>query len=66
MVRTEQHKYAVDAQGPSYLLHDLQEDPNEQRNLIGYPAATMLERDLRDRMLSWMVTAQVERTTRGA
>ena len=61
MVRTERHKYAVDAEGRGFLLFDLEDDPHEQRNLVGHPDAAELERDLRDRMLRWMVSTQVVR-----
>jgi arylsulfatase A-like enzyme len=62
MVRTKQYKYAVDAQGAGYLLFDLEQDPHEQRNLIGHPAAAPIERDLRERLLTWLVSTQIERT----
>jgi choline-sulfatase len=61
MVRTERHKYAVDAEGRGFMLFDLEDDPNEQRNLVGHPEAAGIERDLRDRMLRWLVSTQVVR-----
>jgi len=59
MVRTERYKYAVDAQGRGFMLFDLEQDPPEQRNLIGHPDAAPIERDLREGMLKWLVTTQV-------
>jgi arylsulfatase len=61
MVRTARHKYAVDAKGCGYLLFDLERDPHEQRNLIGHPDAATIEHDLRERLLTWLVSTQVER-----
>ena len=62
MVRTKQYKYAVDGQGAGYLLFDLEQDPHEQRNLIGHPEAGAIEHDLRERLLTWLVSTQFERT----
>jgi arylsulfatase len=61
MIRTERHKYAADRQGRGYLLHDLREDPVEQRNLIGHPECAAVERALRERMLVWFLSTQVTR-----
>jgi arylsulfatase A-like enzyme len=59
MIRTERHKYAVDDQGRGFLLFDLQDDPREQRNLVGHPDASGIERELRERLLTWLVSTQV-------
>jgi arylsulfatase A-like enzyme len=59
MVRTERFKYALDGQGRAFLLHDMIEDPLEQRNLIGHLQYTVVERDLRERLLRWLVSTQV-------
>ncbi len=59
MVRTERHKYVVDGEGRGYLLFDLGDDPCEQRNLVGHPEAAGIERELRERMLRWLVSTQV-------
>jgi choline-sulfatase len=60
MIRDDRYKYAVDPQGRGYLLHDMQEDPLEQRNLIGHPDFVEIERALRERLLTWFVSTQVE------
>ncbi len=59
MVRTMRHKYVVDARGRGFQLFDLQEDPREQRNLVGHPDYVGVERDLRERILTWLVSTQV-------
>ena len=61
MVRTPQYKYAVDPQGRGYLLHDMEVDPREQQNLLGHPDHAGTERDLRERLLAWLVSTQVQR-----
>ncbi|MBI3969787.1 MAG: hypothetical protein HY332_00740 [Chloroflexi bacterium] len=61
MIRTPQHKYAADGEGRGYLLHDMQADPGEQRNLIGHPDYVQVEHELRERPLVWMVSTQVQR-----
>ena len=58
MLRTERYKYALDQEGEGYLLHDLQEDPREQVNLIGHPAHHALEADLRERLFRRLVKCQ--------
>ena len=61
MIRTHRHKYVVDARACGYQLYDLQDDPHEQRNLVGHPDAAGVERDLRERILAWLVSTQVVR-----
>ncbi len=46
MVCTERHKYAAFEDGSGYMLHDLEEDPDETDNLIGHPD----HRDVQERM----------------
>jgi arylsulfatase A-like enzyme len=62
MIRTARHKYVVDERGRGYLLYDLVEDPHEQRNLIGHPDVAEIERALRERLLTWLVSTQTSRT----
>jgi choline-sulfatase len=50
MVCTGRYKYAVHEDGAGYMLYDLAEDPQEQRNLIGHPDARETERDMRRRL----------------
>ena len=60
MVMTRRHKYAVDSQGRGYMLYDLEKDPKEMRNLIGAPRTEAVERELRDRLLRFYLSAQVK------
>jgi arylsulfatase A-like enzyme len=59
MVRTERWKYVVDEASRGYLLHDLESDPTEQRNLIGHPAMKEVEAELRERLLAWLLSTQI-------
>ncbi|HEX2037422.1 MAG TPA: hypothetical protein VHS99_24850, partial [Chloroflexota bacterium] len=61
MVRTAGHKYTVDAQGRGFQLYDMRQDPREQRNLVGHPDYREAERELRERLLTWLVSTQVIR-----
>ena len=40
-------------------LYHLEADPTEQRNLVGHPEHRQVERDLRERLLTWLVSTQV-------
>ncbi|MFB6135558.1 MAG: sulfatase [Halobacteriaceae archaeon] len=53
MYLTREYKYAVDEDGDGYLLFDREEDPDEQRNLIGHPEYEDVERALRDELLEF-------------
>ena len=55
MIRTDSHKYALDQRGEGYMLYDLVEDPQEQRNLIGHPDMVAVEEALRDRILRFLL-----------
>jgi choline-sulfatase len=59
MVRTPGWKYACDSEGRGYLLFDLENDPEETRNLIGAPEGEPVERELRDRLLRRLLGTQV-------
>jgi hypothetical protein len=61
MVRTERHKYAVDGEGRGFMLFDLEEDPHERRNLVGHADFQLIEAELRERLLRWLVSTQVVR-----
>ena len=61
MIRTDRHKYVVDALGRGFQLFDLMQDPQERRNLVGHPDAGAVECDLRERMLTWLVQTQIVR-----
>lgn len=58
-MRTERYKYAADRHGHGFLLHDMVEDPHEQRNLVGHPDYAQLESELRERLLTWLLGTQV-------
>jgi choline-sulfatase len=47
MVRSSRHKLAVDSRSRAYMLYDLAEDPDEQRNLAVEPAARRVKLELR-------------------
>ncbi len=51
MLKTARHKYVIDQDGRGYMLYDLDQDPDEQHNLIGAPAARALEQSMRDALL---------------
>ena len=51
MLKTARHKYVIDQDGRGYMLYDLAEDPDEQHNLIGAPAARTLEQRMRGALL---------------
>jgi arylsulfatase A-like enzyme len=59
MVRDARYKYVVDAQGRGVQLYHLEADPSEQRNLVGHPEQRQVEHDLRERLLTWLVSTQV-------
>jgi arylsulfatase A-like enzyme len=50
MLRTRRHKLAVDSERRTYMLYDVESDPQEQDNLAGDPAARGLENELRRQM----------------
>lgn len=58
MVMDEKWKLAVNRQGKPYLLFDLENDPNESRNLAGLADYREVEDELRIRMLERIVLAQ--------
>jgi len=61
VLRTRRHKLAVDGEGQTYMLYDLERDPQEQHNLVGDPAARDLEDHLREKL-----HARVEDSRRSA
>ncbi|MBI3970479.1 MAG: sulfatase-like hydrolase/transferase [Chloroflexi bacterium] len=58
MLRTERYKYALDGDSEGYLLHNLQENPQEQVNLIGHPEYRTLEAELREHLLRRVIRCQ--------
>ena len=61
MVRTPTHKYVVDEHSRGCHLYDLQADPGERRNLVGHPGYREIEGELRERVLAFLLSAQVRR-----
>jgi arylsulfatase A-like enzyme len=60
MAMTQDYKYACDEAGQGYMLFDRQDDPNESRNLVGRPEMQEVEREMRDRLLRFYLSAQVK------
>jgi len=58
MLRTRRDKYVVDDKGRGFMLYDLENDPDEQKNLIGEKEALNLERELRELLLERLLEAQ--------
>jgi arylsulfatase A-like enzyme len=56
MVRSQFWKYNYYPDGYAELYY-LRGDPDETRNLAGHPEHADVEREMRDRLLHWMVTA---------
>lgn len=52
-IRTERYLYARWKTGP-WLLHDLENDPYEMKNLIEDPNLSTVMHELDERLLSWM------------
>ena len=63
MVCTDRYKYAMDHTGQGYMLHDMNDDPKEQNNLIGHPGFQEIEQECRDRILCFLLDTQC-RTSR--
>ncbi len=59
MLRNEQWKLAVNRNGESYLLFDLENDPLESRNLAGLKDYRPVETELRLHLLERLVAAQL-------
>jgi choline-sulfatase len=55
MIRTDRFKYTYRAGEARQELFDLVNDPDELRNLAGDPSLARVERELRDRLLAWLV-----------
>ena len=59
MALTDRYKYACDSLGRGYMLFDRNEDPAESNNLIGAPGAEGIEREMRERLLEFLLRTQV-------
>ncbi|MCA9412008.1 MAG: DUF4976 domain-containing protein, partial [Candidatus Omnitrophica bacterium] len=56
MIRTRDWKFNYYPEGYSELYH-LTNDPMEQRNLVGDPDYRNTERELKDRILDWLINS---------
>jgi arylsulfatase A-like enzyme len=52
-VRTDRYMYARREHSP-WMLYDLQRDPFELQNLVDRPEASVIQRNLEDRLRDWM------------
>jgi len=59
MVFNQEWKMAINSDGAPYLLFDVQNDPDETRNLAGLPEMADVENELRLRILKRMVQSQL-------
>ena len=66
MIRTERYKYAVDDLGRVYMLYDLENDPNEQRNLAADPDLEPVRAEMRERMTQFLLFTQYTQHRAGA
>ncbi|MFN8521668.1 MAG: sulfatase-like hydrolase/transferase [Chloroflexota bacterium] len=55
MIRTERFKYTFRLGEQRQELFDLARDPRELRNLSGDPSLAVIERELHDRLMTWLV-----------
>ncbi len=60
MIMNKKWKMAVNREGQSYLLFDLENDPEETRNLAGLPESKRVENELRLRMLERISESQLK------
>ncbi|MBM3212738.1 hypothetical protein FJZ33_10995, partial [Candidatus Poribacteria bacterium] len=58
MVIHGNYKYAMDNTGYGYMLYDMTQDPDEQKNLIGHPYYMEIEKESRDRILKFLIETQ--------
>lgn len=54
MVRTRRYKYAADDAGRGYALFDLEDDPEERRNLVDRPDYESVQERLHDRLTEFV------------
>lgn len=60
MLMNKKWKLAVNREGRSYLLFDLENDPDETRNLAGLPESRPVENELRLRILERISESQLK------
>jgi len=63
-VRTEQYRYTYYAGNTGEQLFELSKDPDEQRNLAGDPEYAGVKRDLKDRLLEYLIRQDWPKTPR--
>ena len=64
MLLTQEWKIALNADGETYLLFNVKDDPNEVENLAGSPAVADIETALRLQILEWLVQTQLKKPFR--
>jgi choline-sulfatase len=65
MLRRGDWKYVYDPAWNVQQLLNLREDPREMKNLSGAPDQAARERDMRDRILQWMIETESRPNTTG-
>lgn len=63
MLLDREWKVVLNACGEIYLLYDVQNDPNEAKNLADRPGYTAIEGRLRRRLLKRLVSTQLQRSS---
>ncbi len=56
MVRTEKYKYVYRYEGGLNELYDLENDPGEERNLVGESKWRATGKEMQDRLFEWFLT----------
>ena len=58
MLRNQRYKYAVTENGRSFMLFDLIDDPEEQKNLIGTEKGNEIEPEMREELFKRLIKSQ--------
>jgi hypothetical protein len=58
MLRNQRYKYAVNENGRSFMLFDLVDDPEEQKNLIGTEKGNKIEPEMREELFKRLLKSQ--------
>lgn len=64
MIRNERFKYYMMNDTRGLFLHDLQDDPEERRNLLGHPDCVEIEQDLRRQLLARLAATPSDHSQR--
>ena len=63
-IRTAQYRYTLYPRGNGEQLFDLENDPDEQKNLVAEPEYAQVRSDLRDRLLELIILQDYPKTRR--